>query len=447
MRTFFSAAVIAAAVAGPAQAIQILRDPDIEHALEQLAQPLINAAELNNSHIEILVVNDSSLNAFVIDTKHIFIHSGLILKLGRAEELQAVMAHELAHIANGHIARRQGNLRAASSTAKLGLLLGLAVGATSGNAEAAAGVAAGAAGSASRVYLSHTRAEEASADRSALRYMALAGIDPKAMSDVLKYFIGQEALNVGRQDPYVRSHPLSRDRVRAVDARAGAYDVEPNSNEPANYWFLRAQGKLGAFLQDPKNTLRRLDESDDSEIAVMRRAIAYHRMPMRELAMAEIDRLMALLPEDPFVHDLHGQILLESGNHGAAVNAYGRAVGLAPGNPLILAGYGRALLTLDTNEGDAEALRVLEQARTLDARDSRMMHDLAVAYARSRQYGMASITTAERYALVGRPEDAKVHATRASKLLPRGSPGWNRAQDVLHAIKSAGQKRNQHNAR
>ena len=437
LRALIGMAFMTAAIAAPAHAIQILRDPDIEHALDQLASPLIKAAGLNPSQIEIFVVNDSQPNAFVIDTRHIFIHSGMILKLRRAEELQAVIAHELAHIAHGHIARRSANRRAASGTTKFGLLLALAVGAGSGNAGAATGIALGTANSASRVFLSHTRTEESSADRSALRYMALAGVEPTAMSDVLKYFQGQEALNIGRQDPYVRSHPLSRDRLRAVEAYASTYEVEPRNRASSNYWFLRAKGKLGAFLQHPGHTLRNAGESDDPGIATMRRAIAYHRRPERDRAITEIERLTDLLPEDPFVHELHGQILLESGDNGAAINAYGRAVNLAPDNALILAGYGRALLTLDTNDGNTKALRILEQARMRDARDPRMMRDLAMAYARNGQDGMASLTTAERYAVTGRLRDAKVHASRAAELLPRGSPGWNLAQDMLNAIKSA----------
>ena len=81
---------------------------------------------------------------------------------------------------------------------------------------------------------------------------------------------------------------------------------------------------------------------------------------------------------------------------------------------------------------------MLEQARSREARDPRMMRDLAVAYARNGQNGMASVATAERYALLGDLKNAAVHAKRAIGLLPQGSPGWNRAQDVLNAAKAAG---------
>jgi len=427
--------VIAAA---PARAQSLIRDAEIEYALAKVAEPLITAAGLSPGNVRVLVVKNSKLNAFVIDANHILIHSGLILKVERVAELQAVIAHEVAHIANGHLSRRAVNARIAGTAAKFGLLLSVAVAAASGNSEAAAGVAIGSANSARRVFFGHTRAEEASADLSALRYMSARGIDPQAMADVLDLFRGQEALSVGRQDPYVRTHPLSRDRIRAVRGYAAAYKTTVRPQPEAEYWFARAQAKLGGFLRNPGWTLRRVAANDRSDAALMRRAIAYHRVPQPDRALAQIDALIARRPNDPFLHDLKGQILLESRRTAAAVSAYARAVDLAPREALILAGYGRALLALNTAQGARRALPVLERARARDPRDPRLMRDLAVAYAKTGNRGMASLATAERYALLGRLPDAEIHAKRAVGLLPRGSAGWNRAQDVLHAAKTAG---------
>ena len=438
VRAGLVAALFMVTVALPARALTILRDPDIEYALNQLALPLMKAAGLSAGRIKVLVVQDSKLNAFIVDTQHIFIHSGLILKTQEPEELQAVIAHELAHIANGHITRRLTNRRAAQGIARFGLLFALAVGASTGEGSAAAGIAAGTASSAQRVFLGHTRAEESAADQSALRYLSIAGIDPTAMSTVLNYFRGQEVLSAAQQDPYVRSHPLTRDRMRAVEGYAAAYASRAKDDPKADYWFQRAKGKLSAFLRAPSWTLRRVKDNDNSDVAVLRRAVAYHRIPRREKAISEINKLVSMRPNDPFVYDLQGQILLESRNFNAAVNAYRRAVNLAPRNSLILAGYGRSLLALNTAAGYREALKALEAARARDSRNPRLMRDLAVAYARNGQNGLASLATAERYALVGRLKDAAVHAKRAAGLLSHGSPGWNRAQDVLNAAKNAG---------
>jgi len=238
-------AFVSLAVVTPARAITVLRDPDIENALKQLSLPLIRAAGLGGERINLIVLRDSSLNAFVFDAGHVLIHSGLILRMESASELQAVVAHELAHIVNGHIPRRLSNLRAAGGATQLGMLMALAIGAATGNADAAAGVAVGSISSAERVFLRHTRAEEASADQSALRYLSQAGVDPGAMATLLLRFRGQEVLSAIRQDPYVRSHPLTQDRIRAVKGYAAAYGGTPRDPTEADRWFARARATAG----------------------------------------------------------------------------------------------------------------------------------------------------------------------------------------------------------
>ncbi|MEO0746015.1 MAG: M48 family metalloprotease, partial [Pseudomonadota bacterium] len=226
----------------PARAVSLLRDADMEYALAQVADPILRAAGLSASGTKILVVDDASLNAFVIGNDAIYIHSGLIARMDRAAMLQAVIAHEAAHIANGHITRRLTNLGAARNAAALGTALAILAGAATGSGEAAAGIAIGTQSSAQRQFLAHTRAEESSADQSGLRYMRSAGVPVSGMLDVMQIFRGQEALSARRQDPYIRSHPLSRDRLRAIEAFAAASArAETGGATPADYWFLRAK--------------------------------------------------------------------------------------------------------------------------------------------------------------------------------------------------------------
>lgn len=413
--------------------VSLLRDADIEYGLRQIATPVLSAAGLNPSQVRLILVDDSSLNAFVADPSHIFIHSGLLMKLDSAAQLQAVIAHEAAHITNGHIARRLGNMRTARTAAGLGMILGAAAAAASSNPEAGVGLAIGAQSSAMRLFLSHTRAEESSADISSVRYMMRAGIDPQGAVEVQDLFRGQEALSVRRQDPYMRSHPLSRDRLRALKGLVAGHQT--GQRDPrAEYWFNRLKGKLTAFKRAPSWTLRRAKDSASQDIALMRQAAAWHRQSNLSKALSNIDGAIALRPKDPYLLDLKGQILLESRKFGPAVQIYGQAAKLAPNDAMILAGLGRALVA---NGQPKQALSVLERARSRDYSDPRVLRDLAVAYAQTKQNGMASLVTAERYALTGRLKDAAVHAKRAEGLLPRGSGPWQRAQDVLSAAKRA----------
>ncbi|MCK0148685.1 M48 family metalloprotease [Marivita sp. S6314] len=422
--------------AAPVRAAQLLRDADIEYALKQLGAPVLRAAGLSPNQVRILLVNDNKLNAFIVDTQHIFIHSGLLAKLDTAAQLQAVIAHEAAHISNGHISRRMGNIRTARTAAGLGLVLAAAA-AAAGGGKAAAGVAIGSQTSALRSFLAHTRAEESSADISSIRYLVRAGIDPQGAIEVQDIFRGQEALAVSRQDPYMRSHPLTRDRLRALRGLVASASAATPPDPAANYWFARAKGKLTAFTRAPNWTLRRADTSGSADIASMRKAVAYHRQSNLGKALSNIDAAIGMRPNDPFLRDLKGQILLESRRAFDAVAVYSAAARLAPREPLILGGLGRAHLAA----GNAsEALRVLEAARGRDFGDARILRDLSVAYAKTGNPGMASLVTAERYALQGRLKDAEIHAKRAEGVLARGSGPWKRAQDVLNAAQRAGRR-------
>ncbi|MFK7937936.1 MAG: M48 family metalloprotease [Roseovarius sp.] len=436
---FFAVGLILALVVGaPARALTLLRDPDIEYALKQVAAPVLKAAGLSPTRIDILIIDDRSLNAFVVDRSAIFIHSGLLLKMKSAPMLQSVIAHEAAHITNGHLVRRPVAVRNARTAAGIGAVLAGAAAAASGNSDAIGGVAAGASNSAIRLLMAHTRAEENAADQSGMRFLANAGVDPQGAVEVMNIFRGQEALSVSRKDAYARTHPLSSDRYRVIQRLAAGYADRGKDDPKANYWFARAKGKLSAFKRSPKWTLNRAGEYGYQDVKLMRQAVAYHRQSNLRKSLAAIDAAIASRPKDPYYRELRGQILMESRQTKAAVSAYGGAVNLAPRNALILGAYGRSLLAGGQLK---KAIQVLEKSRATDGRDARVVRDLAAAHAKLGNNGMASVLTAERYAMSGRLKDAGIHAQRASDLLPRGSTAWQRAQDVLSASKAAQKKR------
>lgn len=246
-------------------------------------------------------------------------------------------------------------------------------------------------------------------------------------------FRGQEMLSAGRQDPYLRSHPLTRDRMRAAEGFVAGLARKMPARPADNYWFARAKLKIAAFMRNPARELRRADRAPTADLQAMVRAVAHHRQSDATRALREIDRAIALRPKDPFFVDLKGQILLESRRFDAAVQAYAKAARMAPSEALILAGLGRAQLAA----GDVRAaLATLERARGRDFTNPSLLRDLAQAYARTGQNGMASLATAERYALQGRLKDARINAQRAEGLLPQGSVPWQRAQDVLSATRN-----------
>jgi len=424
-------AALVALTAPQAKALSLIRDAEIERTLARMSSPIFEAAGLTPSTVSIYIVNDRSLNAFVAGGRNMFLHTGLLTTLETPQQVIGVIAHEAGHLAGGHQARRRINLRNAQGPALVGLLAGIAVGVLGGG-DAGAAVALGAQNAITRDFLRHNRSEEASADQAAVSYLSRAGVDPSGLVDVLERFRGQEVFSLDNQDPYMLTHPLSTQRLQLLQQTVAAARVGPSRlDADTDYWFERMRAKIAGFLHSPARVLNDLEGQVETEPVLYAKAVALHRMPAPAESLAAVDRLLALRPDDPFYRELKGQLLFELGRAAEAVPEYRRAVEGAPGQPLILAGLGRALLALETPAADAEALEVLEAARRADTGDAAALRALAVAYSRAGDTGMATLATAERFALVGRMDDAILHAERAATLLGEGSPGWLRAQDIL----------------
>ena len=146
-----------------AQSLSVLRDAETEQLLQDMVDPLAEAAGLGEGAVEVVLINDPSINAFVAGGQRIFVHSGLINAAGNANEVQGVLAHELGHITGGHINRFSEGAGNATRITLLSALL--AVGAAlAGGGEAAMGILSAGQQAAMGSFLAFSRTQEASAD-------------------------------------------------------------------------------------------------------------------------------------------------------------------------------------------------------------------------------------------------------------------------------------------
>ncbi|MCP4621582.1 MAG: M48 family metalloprotease, partial [Bradyrhizobium sp.] len=264
----------------PAAAQSILRDAETEALLNDMARPLFVAAGLSPANAKVVLINDNSINAFVAGGQIVYVHSGLIDAADSANEVQGVIAHEIGHIVGGHaVFQNDGGY---TNISILSLLLGVAAMAA-GSGEAGTGILMAGQRAAIGKYLAFSRVQESSADAAGSRFINSAGISGKGM---LSFFnkltaqmhrYGYYATNP-EVDPFAQTHPMSQDRVETLKA-----DLmnAPSWNKPLDQdlerRFKRVQAKLRGYVSDPKDTLTKYPQSDQSVQAHYARAYAYHK--------------------------------------------------------------------------------------------------------------------------------------------------------------------------
>ena len=418
------------AAAQPAAAESVLRDSETEMFFRDLSRPLISAAGLEPSNVNVVMLNDPEINAFVATGQTVYIYSGLIMKADNANQLQGVIAHELGHVAGGHSIRSGEGEKAATSISILSLLLGAAAMAA-GAGTAGFGIIAAGQQLAQSNYLSFSRAQESSADSAGASYLSKSGISGKGTLDFFKKLENQEfRLAIAQTDSYSRTHPLSSERIAALEQR---YKADPAWNKPADpaleARFQRIKAKLIGYIE-PKQAVIKYPESDQSVPAHYARAYAYHLGAYPEKAASETDALLAASPRDPFFLELKGQVLLEGGHPKEAIAPLRQAVAIAPDQPMIAVSLGHALIASEDPKNFAEAKQVLKAAINRDNDNPFAWLQLGIVYDHEGDEPRAALATAERNNLEDEPKLALRSAKQAMAGLAVGTPDYLRAQDI-----------------
>lgn len=414
----------------------ILRDAELERNIRDISVPIFEAAGLNTDNVHTYVIRDKTLNAFVAGGQNVFINTGLIMAAHNVNEVAGVIAHETGHITGGHLARFQDGLKGASALSILGMILGAAA-IAAGGADAGIAVLMGSQEAAMRSVLAYSRNQEASADQAAITFLDKAHQSGKGLVSFFEVLSGQELLYVTNQDPYVRSHPLTQDRINALTELVDKSPYKDAPNPPGHdAMFARMKAKLWGYLQPPYTTLQQYPVGNNSLPARYARAYAYNQLHEVDKAYAEADSLLKDYPKDPYFWELKGFLLFENGKIEESIAPFRTSVALSPDEPLILTQLGQSMVATENPAYTDEAIKVLEKANRLDRESPFAWHQLSIAYDRAGKDGMARLAAAERYAIVGAMPDAYRQARQAVNILPKGTPDWFRAQDIMVAAQA-----------
>jgi predicted Zn-dependent protease len=444
--TLFCLALLAlgpfrAAYAQQGQRLNLIRDAEIEDTIRTFITPVWRVAGLNPEAVSIMLVQDNSLNAFVAGGQRIFINTGLIMRTQRPNQLIGVLAHETGHISGGHLARQHEELSNLSTMQILETLLG--AGAMAGGAASGSTIGRSDVTGAGRTpvpgsllaFLKYSQTQESAADQAAISFLDKTHQSPKGTIEFLHILEHEERLLIARRDPYLTTHPLTPDRIAAFEQAASR---SPYINAPDSPKFIEMHARMVAKLLGftaPDAALQRYAEGDKAVAPRYGRAIALYRKGSLGSALLTIDGLIKEHPNDPYFHEVRGQMLYDNGRANEAVASYRRATQLSGAN-VIKIDFARALLEVNKPEYDQEAVRNLEIARQTESDSFDLWRLMASAYSRMNNPGMTSLARAEMAILRGNRSEATSHAAAAANTLPRGTPAWQRAEDIKAYISS-----------
>ncbi len=432
--------LMAAALPAAAQARQaIVRDAEIEALVRDYARPILQAAGLSRSGIEIVLINDPSFNAFVAG-RRIFINTGTLLQAETPNEVIGVIAHEAGHIAGRHQERLRDQIARAQTMAIVAGLLGAAaVGAAAATGEgqlagAAGGLAIGGGEAARRSLLSYQRGEEAAADRSAIDYLEATGQSAKGMLKTFQRFQNALSLSGARVDPYRISHPMPRDRIANLETLAQKsryYDREDPPELQNRHDMMRA--KIAVYTRGQGAAARLFKKAPTGLATQYADALNTYLYGNLRSAVQKSDALVKASPNNPYFHELRGDVLMKSNKPAEAAKAYATAAKLDPAKSGILRiGVGQALLATGNADSIKRAVTEINAGLERDKEYSLGYRLLAQAYGQLGDIPQAELATAEGHFYAGAYNDAKIFALRAQQRMKRGSPGWVRAQDIIN---------------
>lgn len=431
--TVTAVALLLAQTAGPAhaQGMSLIRDAEIETTIRGWAAPLLRAAGVAPESLTIRMVRDDSLNAFVTLGNKLYLHTGLLKRSENASQVIGVLAHEIGHIAGGHAVRMKDELETAQMLSMIAAAVGMAAMAGTGRGDLGAAVMMGGGQAAMKNLFTFSRTQESAADQAALKYLNATGQSAAGLLQFFEILGDQEMLLTSQQDPYVRTHPLTNERIatirNAVEKSAHPSPEDTAADEMAH---ARMVAKLFAFLETPGRTFQRYPEADTSVPARYAHAVAWYRQGKLAQALPVIDQLLAEFPHDPYFHELKGQMLLENGRVADSIVSYREAVDLRPEAPLIRIALAHALIETQDDSLLAEAQSHLTEALKTERADGLAWRLLGTSYGRQQNMTMASYAMAESALLQGDPQQALFQATRAEQGLKVGDPTWLKVQDV-----------------
>ena len=387
--------------------LTIVEDPQVERYVQSLGNRLVATSERRHLGFTFFVVDDESINAFAAPGGFVGVNSGLILATRTESELASVLAHEIAHVTQRHIARAIADAGRMNIPAMAAIAAAILVG--SRNTDVGQATAATVIGSTVQRRINFTRRNEMEADRVGIGMLADAGFDPREMARFFEKL--QNTSRYSQRPPeFLSTHPVTTDRIAEARDRAEQLPYRRHESSEA-YRLVRTRLRVRTS-RDPQGVLDQLvDERTTGAAAAANtygQALAMIRLGREHDARAVLERLVESHPDNlVFRAELAGSAL-RTGSPSRALALYSEGLDLHPDDRLLLRGYAAALNGAGRPH---DTLKLIDEHGQLHALDAEMYRLRAEAYEMLGRLADSRLDLAEHYYLSGQLDSA-IHQLR-----------------------------------
>ena len=408
--------------------LSIIRDTEIELYALNGCKKLFKTAGLNDSGVKVVFLNDLSLNAFVAGGSTVYIHAGLITQTDYSDEFFGVLAHETGHVVGGHTIRLVNEIEKAQNTALITTILGGIAAIASGRGDVGMAIMLGGMSSASGMLSAYRQTEENSADSIAVDLIQKSGYSVAGLHEVMKKIEKQERLRIDNMPNYLRSHPLTRERIQFLEQK-----TEGNNQLKRDIEYDLIKAKLFSFLKSPNETRVVYNGSSSADLYAL--AIADFKETKIDQALEKTDKLIEQTPDNPFFHELKGQILFETGKITEAIKSYESAHNLLPEASLIRISLSQALLESQEIENRDKAIEHLLYITSRDNYLPDAWYFLHIAYGKKNQFALSDYAKIEYLMLSGKHAEIKELLPKLKEDLASDNVKMNRLNDIEEILK------------
>jgi beta-barrel assembly-enhancing protease len=379
---------------------EILEDPEVTEYIRSIGLKLSSQAHDGAQRFNFFIVKENVINAFALPGGFIGVNTGLLLETKNESELAGVLAHEISHVTQRHIARSIAAQSRSSLVSTAAMLAAILVGAAAGGGDAAMAGVAAAQSLAIQQQISFTRANETEADRVGLGVLAQAGFDPNGMPAFFETMSRRAGSSENNIPEMLRTHPVTSTRIAETKERAAQLDAK-GGPDSISYALTRERLRVLSTPagEDPREYYAAIigNEPDATPAQVYGQALALMMSGQPAKAVPILERLRSADPTVLQYHTGLGQAQLLAGQGQASLDTLKKARELFPRNVAVTIRYAESLMRLGDSKRAHEILLDLfnvvpptpEQAR-LTALAANAAGDVADSYYYMSEYHLLS---------------------------------------------------------